>query len=83
MLQARLWQNQTNTYGTLIPDNSISLLLGLVRTQGLHDPCRAMRCLRLKAQGLRASCELAPATRTHGSAARALLHKQHAALTPR
>ncbi len=29
-LQARLWQDQTMTYGTLIPDNTISMLLGLV-----------------------------------------------------
>lgn len=31
-LQARLWQDQKMTYGTLLPDNTISLLLGLVRS---------------------------------------------------
>uniref|UniRef100_A0AAD5H1R9 ERD4-related membrane protein n=1 Tax=Chlorella ohadii TaxID=2649997 RepID=A0AAD5H1R9_9CHLO len=28
--KARLWQDQTMTYGTLLPDNTISMLLGLV-----------------------------------------------------
>ena len=30
LLQARLWQNQSQTYGTLIPNDTMALLLGLV-----------------------------------------------------
>lgn len=30
-MQDRLWQNQTMAFGTLIPDNTIAILLGLVR----------------------------------------------------
>lgn len=35
-LQVRLWQNQTMTFGTLIPNDTIAILLGLVSLVQRH-----------------------------------------------
>lgn len=42
-LQTRLWQNQTMTYGTLIPDDTICFLLATVSRQHAARPPPPLR----------------------------------------